>query len=48
MVTFLDEQTETVAEYSNALVRRFIERITVHDDKLVVKFKFGLEMEVDA
>ena len=37
-----------VTEYSDALVRRLIERITVYDEMLVVEFKSGLEIEVDA
>lgn len=45
---FLDEQTEAVTEYSETLVRRLIERITVHDDMVVVEFKSGLEIQVEA
>ena len=45
--TFLDEQTEAITEYSDALVRRLIERITVFDEILVVEFKSGLEIKVE-
>ena len=45
---FLDEQTGAITEYSDALVRRLIEKITVYDEALVVKFKSGLEITVDA
>ncbi len=45
---FLDEQTEAITEYSEALVRRLIEKITVYDEKLVVEFKPGLQIEVEA
>ena len=45
---FLDEQTGAITEYSDALVRRLIEKITVYDEVLVVKFKSGLEITVDA
>lgn len=45
---FLDEQTEAITEYSEALVRRLIEKITVYDEKLVVEFKSGLQIEVEA
>ena len=45
---FLDEQTEAITEYCEALVRRLIEKITVYDEKLVVEFKSGLQIEVDA
>ena len=48
LASFLDEQTQAVTEYSDALVRRLIERITVYDEMLVVEFKSGLEIEVDA
>lgn len=45
---FLDEQTEAIAEYSEALVRRPIEKITVYDEKLVVESKSDLQIEVEA
>ena len=45
---FLDEQTEAITEYSEELVRRLIEKITVYDEKLVVEFKSGLQIEVEA
>ena len=46
--TFLDGQTEAITKYSDALVRRLIERITVFDEILVVEFKSGLEIQVEA
>ena len=48
LASFLDEQTQAVTEYSDVLVRRLIERITVYDEMLMVEFKSGLEIEVDA
>lgn len=48
LASFLDEQVETVTEYSDTLVRRLIEQITVCDEKLIVEFKSGLEIEIDA
>lgn len=47
LVSFLDEQTEAITEYSETLVRRLIEKITVYDEKLTVEFKSGLEIDVD-
>lgn len=44
----MDKQTEDITEYSDTLVRRLIEKITVYDEALVVKFKSGLEITVDA
>lgn len=34
------------SSYSDDLVRRLIERITVYDEKYVVEFKSGIEEEV--
>ena len=48
LAAFLDGQVEAVTEYSDALVRRLIEKITIFDEMLVVEFKSGLEIEVDA
>lgn len=47
MTKFLDKQVSEITKYSEALVRRLIEKITVYDEKLVVEFKSGLEIEVD-
>lgn len=48
LAAFLDEQTEAVAVYSEPLVRRLIEKVTVYDEKLAVEFKSGMMVEVDA
>jgi len=48
LVSFLDEQTTEITEYSETLVRRLIEKITVYDEKLTIEFKSGLEIDVDA
>ena len=48
LIAFLDEQTEAVTEYSEPLARRLIEKITVYDEKLVVEFKSGFTVEVEA
>lgn len=39
MQRFLKEQTEQIEEYDESLVRRMIEKITVYEDKFIVKFK---------
>lgn len=46
-VSFLDEQVEEITEYSDLLVRRLIEKITVYDEMILVEFKSGLQIEVD-
>ena len=48
LAAFLGEQTEALTEYSETLVRRLIEKITVYDEKLTVEFKSGLEIDVEA
>lgn len=48
MAAFLDEQTEAVTEYSEPLARRLVEKVTVYDEKLVVEFKSGLSVDVEA
>lgn len=47
LATFLNEQVAEVTEYSDLLVRRLIEKVTIYDYKVVVEFKSGLEIEVD-
>jgi len=41
LISFLDEQTEAVTEYSEPLARRLIEKVTVYDEKLLIEFKSG-------
>ena len=48
MDAFLNEQRNTITSYSEALVRRLIEKVTIHDEKIVVEFKSGLKTEVNA
>ena len=47
MIAFIEEQTGE-AEYSEALVRSMIGKVTIHDDKITVEFKSGLAIDVDA
>lgn len=48
MVSFLDELSQTIMEYSDAITRRLVEKITIFDEKIVVEMKSGLQMEVEA
>lgn len=48
LISFLDGQTEAVTEYSEPLARRLIEKIMVYDEKMVVEFKSGLTVDVEA
>lgn len=47
-MNFLDDQICAVTEYSETLTRRLIEKVMVYDEKMVVEFKSGLQIEVDA
>lgn len=46
MGTFLGEQVNEPLGYDEQLVRRLVEKITVYEDRLVVEFKSGLEIDV--
>ena len=43
---FVKEQKEEITEFDEALVRKLIGKITIHDDKMVFEFKSGLEFEI--
>ena len=47
MVDYLKNEPEEVTEYSEALVRRMLEKITVYDDHFVVEFKSGIEITIN-
>lgn len=48
MISFLDEMPTMLTEYSDAITRRRVEKITIYDEKIVVELKSGLQMEVKA
>ena len=48
MIAFLEEMSVTVTEYSDAITRRLVEKITIYDEKIVVELKSGLQIEVEA
>lgn len=45
LTEFLDGQ-DAVIEYSDVLVRRLIDQITVNDDGIEVEFKSGISVKV--
>jgi len=47
MTTFLNGQSCQLAEYDEQLERRFIEKVTVYDDKLTIEFKSGVDFDVE-
>ena len=46
MTDFLNMQTGDITEFDDKLVRKLVEKVTVYDDRIVVEFKSGLEIEV--
>jgi len=47
MTDFLNMQTGDITEFDDKLVRKLVEKAIVYDDRLVVEFKSGLEIEVN-
>ena len=47
MSAFLNEQPTSITEYDEALVRRLIEKVTIHEGKFTVEFKSGLTVDVN-
>ena len=43
----VDEMPAAITEYSEALARRLVDRITIFNEKIVVELKSGLTMEVE-
>ena len=48
MISFLDEMPTMLTEYSDAITRRLVEKITIYDEKIVVELKSGLKIEMEA
>lgn len=46
-VDYLKNELEEVTEYSEALIRRMLEKITVYDDHFAVEFKSGIEITIN-
>ena len=46
MTDFLNTQTGDITEFDK-LVRKLVEKVIVYDDRLVVEFKSGFEIEVN-
>lgn len=47
MTTFLKDQATTITEYDEALVRRLIEKVTIHEGKFTVEFMSGLTVDIE-
>ncbi|ROR28087.1 DNA invertase Pin-like site-specific DNA recombinase [Mobilisporobacter senegalensis] len=47
MASYLNEQSSAMGEYDEQLVKRLIDKVTIFDDKLTVKFKSSVEIEIE-
>lgn len=48
LIAYLKLMTQEVKEYSDDLVRGLLEKIIVNADRLVIEFKSGTEIEIEA
>lgn len=46
METFLSSQSKELTEYDETMVRLYIERIRIYDDRFEVTFKAGITVDV--
>jgi len=46
MAEFLQEQKNPLIEYDDTLTRRLVERVTIWENRFMVIFKSGLEIEI--
>lgn len=47
MAVFLDKQSGMIADYYDKLTRQLVERITLFEDRLIVTFKSGVEIDIE-
>lgn len=47
MNDFLNVQSCELEEYDEQLVRRLIEKVTIHDDRVEVEFKSGISIDIE-
>jgi len=47
MTDFHNVQDDNIAEFDDKLVRKLIKKAAVYDDRIVVEFKSGLEIEMN-
>ena len=44
---FLKEANQELTEYDESMVRRYIEKIQVYEDKFTVCFKAGVDLDIE-
>jgi site-specific DNA recombinase len=47
MSIFLRKQPTVIKEYDEKLVRRLIDKVTIHEDRFEVVFRSGIVVEVE-
>ena len=48
MLQFIDKNKKDGLEYDEVLVRRLVEQVMVYDEHITIKFKSGIEIEVQS
>lgn len=46
MMTFLNEQPSEIEEHDDNLVRRLIQKVTIYEDRYMVEFKSGMQIDI--
>ncbi|MDG2950215.1 hypothetical protein [Exercitatus varius] len=44
---FIGSQQSEITEFDERLIRKLIQQITVYDDRFTVRFKSGLEIDIN-
>lgn len=47
MEEFLKSQNREITEYDEELVRKYIKQIKIYDDMFEIKFKSGIEINIE-
>lgn len=48
MLEFINKNEKSCFEYDEVLTRRFVEQVQVYDNHIAIKFKSGIEIEVQS
>lgn len=47
LLHFINSQPRTITEFDEALVKKLLEKVTVHDDYLEFRFKSGVTISIE-
>lgn len=46
MMKFIENHADSIIDYNEELVRLLVEKVTILENKVIVRFKSGIEVEV--